>query len=717
ARPPSAHDYRLALDSAAAEINAPASTAPTANPGKPATPVAPFRPPSPPRHLGKNQHQSPAAKNALVAVILAVIGIVSFFKLAPTRPDETTPPGPTQTAAETPAAAAGSIPDETLSSSGKDSAAVSATEQTPASTPAPVANASASPTAASPGLTPADIPAVPDPAMTAAADPIPFSQADGEVAVTPPPTAPKDQDEDWLDPNSKPTNPPTAGEPVILPAATEAELAAWNPDWTLDAPKGDAGPSAPRFSSILENDRKVLLLTPHSALRPAILSKRITLPATGPQQLTARIAAPDFPKADWLLKAFADDQPLSAPQVISRSRFQNLTWDLTPWKGKTITLRLENHQGSTSAGQFPSSQWAEVKLEPLSLLLARATFDPAHASKSPPEPGFVDLFDARQAPAWKPNTNGGLSFTEGVATPFTKPGATSKGLVIFTKRAFRDFILKVEFRMDSPKADSGLWVRLPDPAAPSSGSTPPRDPVEIEIHGDTLGTTGTGSIAGEKAPTTLPLIPDGWNKYELAVTGTRHLLKLNGVLINEYIGKSAEPGLLALQFHQGDSLVHYRNCWIRETTSSSLTLANPAAAAPKIGMAAAAGRPLGVPPDATPFNGKWYRFYEEKMLWRMAKKRSEDLRGHLVFIPDAATNEFLTNLCRNRAFWAGATDEKSEGRWLWLDGTPLDYNNWGADQPDNSRGREDFLLVSPKGSWIDNANDGTDTRGFICEWD
>ena len=48
-------------------------------------------------------------------------------------------------------------------------------------------------------------------------------------------------------------------------------------------------------------------------------------------------------------------------------------------------------------------------------------------------------------------------------------------------------------------------------------------------------------------------------------------------------------------------------------------------------------------------------------------------------------------------FWIGASDVLLEGRFLWEDGTPCNYTNWGKGQPDNAhplRGGESGGLSS-----------------------
>ncbi len=63
-----------------------------------------------------------------------------------------------------------------------------------------------------------------------------------------------------------------------------------------------------------------------------------------------------------------------------------------------------------------------------------------------------------------------------------------------------------------------------------------------------------------------------------------------------------------------------------------------------------------------------------------------------------------------------------EGRWVWVDGTPMTYQNWGrADgQPNNCCGGEHSLcLVADNGLWWDQGNVANNGwhPGFICEWD
>lgn len=96
----------------------------------------------------------------------------------------------------------------------------------------------------------------------------------------------------------------------------------------------------------------------------------------------------------------------------------------------------------------------------------------------------------------------------------------------------------------------------------------------------------------------------------------------------------------------------------------------------------------------------------------------DDLGGHLVILESpeesdavAATVATLTT----SPFWVGLTDEDSEGAWVWIDGTPLDYDSrWAPNEP-NNYGNEDCVHNSWErvGAWNDLPCDVG--QPFVCE--
>jgi hypothetical protein len=125
--------------------------------------------------------------------------------------------------------------------------------------------------------------------------------------------------------------------------------------------------------------------------------------------------------------------------------------------------------------------------------------------------------------------------------------------------------------------------------------------------------------------------------------------------------------------------------------------------------------PVGVPVHAKYFKGKWYALYLENTTWRRAQDKCRTLGGQLVCIPDAQTQAFIKELSKGLELWIGATDEKVEGLWKWVDGSEVKYEAWGQEQPRGGK-RENYMGLGWKGTaWFD-APDNWGCVGFICEW-
>jgi hypothetical protein len=140
-------------------------------------------------------------------------------------------------------------------------------------------------------------------------------------------------------------------------------------------------------------------------------------------------------------------------------------------------------------------------------------------------------------------------------------------------------------------------------------------------------------------------------------------------------------------------------------SASTLVAQNPAATKP----------PVGVPADATFFQGKWYRVYLGGLRWTNAKAKCATLRGRLAAVPDEPTHAFIRELAEQRNLWLGATDEKKEMQWLWADGTEMSFKAWDSGQPDNYKKRS-YVYIRSNGRWHDTVDDDSGVVGYICEW-
>ena len=127
------------------------------------------------------------------------------------------------------------------------------------------------------------------------------------------------------------------------------------------------------------------------------------------------------------------------------------------------------------------------------------------------------------------------------------------------------------------------------------------------------------------------------------------------------------------------------------------------------------------------FLGKHYAVIKQRLSWHEAKAASEKMGGHLAIIRNEAEARYLTSLVKvgtvNNPF-IGATDEKREGQWLWIDGTVVSYNNWDRErgQPNDDAGDgrpENYAIImrDRNGKWNDVPDTYSAVDGFICEWE
>jgi hypothetical protein len=102
------------------------------------------------------------------------------------------------------------------------------------------------------------------------------------------------------------------------------------------------------------------------------------------------------------------------------------------------------------------------------------------------------------------------------------------------------------------------------------------------------------------------------------------------------------------------------------------------------------------------------------VMWAQAVADCQARGMQLVKISSQAINDDLNELALQinlEHFWAGATDVEEEGLWKWLDGSVVEYTNWGGAEPNNIYG-EHCMLVQPGWGWNDNGCEST--RMFVC---
>ena len=181
--------------------------------------------------------------------------------------------------------------------------------------------------------------------------------------------------------------------------------------------------------------------------------------------------------------------------------------------------------------------------------------------------GFKRLLEGEDAITWKQAGPGKFAIENGVAT-----GTGGMGLWWFSDRQYADFILRGEFLQEQEAADSGIFIRFPDPG------TDPWVAVkrghEIEIGDSTAGnpTWHTGAIYPFQAPVTNATKPPGeWNQYEIVARGHNYSVRLNGKLVTTWTDpeRRSTNGYIGLQNYDDGKTVRHRNLRIKTLRPTS----------------------------------------------------------------------------------------------------------------------------------------------------
>lgn len=141
------------------------------------------------------------------------------------------------------------------------------------------------------------------------------------------------------------------------------------------------------------------------------------------------------------------------------------------------------------------------------------------------------------------------------------------GLLWYTKKTFRDFVLRVVWKTSRKEDNSGIFVRfadlIDDPlVAVNTG-------YEIQICDaepqDGNATHRTGAIYNFASPSMVASKePSQWNTFEIHVTGQNYTVILNNERVTEFTGSRRLEGYIGLQNHDAESRVCFGKIAIRE---------------------------------------------------------------------------------------------------------------------------------------------------------
>lgn len=214
--------------------------------------------------------------------------------------------------------------------------------------------------------------------------------------------------------------------------------------------------------------------------------------------------------------------------------------------------------------------------------------DPDLQPAADDDPGFVDIFDGESLAGWKGDERF-WSADDGTILAHTTEDHRPQGntFLLWEDGVLRDFELVLEYKIESPAANSGIQIRSehlgdfvvrgyqPDIAtAPDITGTfyeergrgaLARRGVRLRLDEQGQAETETFADADELA---MAYDQSEWTEFRIRAVGPHFLTWINGVLMTDVIDKAPEAraeGILALQLHAGSPMtMRFRNIRLKE---------------------------------------------------------------------------------------------------------------------------------------------------------
>ncbi len=178
------------------------------------------------------------------------------------------------------------------------------------------------------------------------------------------------------------------------------------------------------------------------------------------------------------------------------------------------------------------------------------------------EEGFISLLSDAALKDWKQCGPGRFTVADGIAS-----GEGGMGLWWYSGRQFANFVLRGEFLQEQEIADSGVFLRFPDPGNDPWAAVKSGQEVEIGDPSPEKPTWRTGSIYPFHASIEANSKPVGeWNSYEIVCRGHDYSVRINGKVVNTWTDPTRRTlsGFIGLQNYNDGKTVRHRNLRVKE---------------------------------------------------------------------------------------------------------------------------------------------------------
>jgi 3-keto-disaccharide hydrolase len=142
------------------------------------------------------------------------------------------------------------------------------------------------------------------------------------------------------------------------------------------------------------------------------------------------------------------------------------------------------------------------------------------------------------------------------------------GLLWYTKKKYKDFALKIDWKVNRRNDNSGVFIRFSNPdndpwIAVNTGYEVQIDDLAMPDGNPLHKTVAIYNFAAPLNPRSKPV--DEWNTFEIKTTNQKYSVMLNGEkVIPEFTGNRLTEGYIGIQNHDADSHVSFKNIRIKE---------------------------------------------------------------------------------------------------------------------------------------------------------